>query len=146
MIVSGLLLQVKKQVAWVQPPTERGSAPDKEPVRSWPEILDACKQVEEPKIQDWSDVDRIDVRPSKGICKVQSTNGWEVQVDLATGDVLSTAYRRSDLIESLHDGSFFADAAKLWIFFPNGLILLALWITGAWLWFLPISRRKAKRA
>ncbi len=144
-IVSGLLLQVKKQVAWVQPPTQRGIQSDETPLLDWEAILQACKQLEEPEITGWSSIDRIDVRPGKGICKVQSTNGWEVQLDLASGQVLSAAYRRSDLIESLHDGSFFADAAKLWVFLPNGLVLLALWITGAWLWYLPISRRKPLR-
>ncbi|GAB5406615.1 MAG: hypothetical protein Aurels2KO_48460 [Aureliella sp.] len=145
-IVSGLLLQVKKQVAWVQPPTERGSESDQNPRQDWAAILDACKQLDEPEIDGWSSIDRIDVRPGKGMCKVQSKNGWEVQLDLASGEVLATAYRRSDLIESLHDGSFFADAAKLWVFLPNGIILLALWFTGAWLWYLPLSRRKATRS
>ncbi len=74
----------------------------------------------------WKDIERIDVRPGHGAAKVQCKNHWEVQIDLSTGDVLSSTYRRSDLIESLHDGSFFSDAAKLWIFLPNGLILLAL--------------------
>lgn len=144
-ILSGILLQVKKQVTWVQPETMKGSAPGESPTQDWPQLLKACKQLDAPKISQWSDVDRIDVRPSKGICKVQSKNGWEVQIDLATGDVISHAYRRSDLIESLHDGSFFADAAKLWIFLPNGIILLGLWISGAWLWYLPLGRRKSKR-
>lgn len=145
-IVSGILLQVKKQVTWVQPKTMKGSEPAEPPSQNWPQLLKACQTLDAPRISQWSDIDRIDVRPGKGICKVQAINGWEVQIDLASGKVLSHAYRRSDLIESLHDGSFFADAAKLWIFLPNGIILLGLWISGAWLWYLPLRKRRSKGA
>lgn len=144
-IVTGLLLQVKKQVPWVQPSTQRGQYSHERFDKSWQELLEIVRSVPEAQVGGWKDIERIDVRPSHGAAKVLCANRWEVQVDLATGEILSSAYRRSDLIESLHDGSFFSDAAKLWIFFPNGLILLALWITGAWLWWLPLSRRRATR-
>ncbi len=135
-IVTGLLLQVKKQVAWVQPPTQRGQYRNEHFDKSWQDILAIVKTVPEAQVGGWKDIERIDVRPSHGAAKVLCANRWEVQVDLSTGDILSSNYRRSDLIESLHDGSFFSDAAKLWIFLPSGLILLALWLTGAWLWWL----------
>jgi uncharacterized iron-regulated membrane protein len=144
-IASGLLLQVKKQVAWVQPPTKLGVTKDVAPGQSWFDILNAVRSLPESGVNDWSDIDRLDVRPSRGIVKVQCRNGWEVQLDLLAGSVLSSTYRRSDFIESLHDGSFFSGPAKLWIFLPNGLALLVLWLTGVWLWYLPI-RSKLKRA
>ena len=144
-IASGLLLQLKKHVAWIQPPTNQGAAQNAEPVQSWGDILSVVRGVPESGVKDWTDIDRLDVRPSRGIVKVQCRNGWEVQVDLQVGRVLSSTYRRSDLIESLHDGSFFSDSAKLWIFLPNGLILLVLWLTGLWLWYLPVQS-KSKRA
>ena len=143
-IASGLLLQVKKQVEWVQPPTKKGVQKN-EPVLSWEKILEASARVPEAAVTSWDDINRLDVRPGKGIVKVQCENRWELQIDLKTGDLLSSTYRRSDLIESLHDGSFFSDAAKLWVFLPNGLILFVLWGSGAWLWYLPISRKRAKR-
>jgi hypothetical protein len=72
--------------------------------------------------------------------KVWLQSGWEVQVDLDTGRVLQTAYRRSDLIESIHDGSFFAgDWTKLGIFMPCGVALLLMWLTGLWMFWLPFS-------
>ena len=83
-------------------------------------------------------------RPSRGIVKVRCKNRWEVQVDLHSGEILSSTRRRSDLIESLHDGSFFSDAAKLWIFLPNGLALFVLWVTGLWLWYLPLRTKRRK--
>ena len=60
--------------------------------------------------------------------------------------MLQASYRRSDLIESIHDGSFFADAAKLWVFLPAALILLGLWISGVYLWLLPHLVRRRRRA
>ncbi len=85
------------------------------------------------------------MRPGDGVAKVRSETGWEVQIDTATGEVLQVAVRRSDLIESLHDGSFFGDWAKLWIFLPAGLILLALWLSGMYLWALPWWAKSARR-
>ncbi len=147
-ITSGLLLQVKKQIPWVQPPSMKGSAKNKTPVQSWGNLLAVARSIPEAQIESWEDVDRIDVRPGKGTAKLQSRNRWELQIDLATGEILSSTYRRSDLIESLHDGSFFSDGAKLWVFLPNGLILFGLWLTGAWLWWIPLGakrRRLSKR-
>ncbi len=144
-ICSGLLLQVKKQVAWIQPPTQRGSSSDSKPEQTWEQLLQVAQTVPEAEISDWEDIDRIDVQPGKGIAKIQPKHSpWELQIDLASGELLSVKVRRSDWIERLHDGSLFSDAAKLWLFLPNGLVLLALWCTGLWLWVLPLTRRKSK--
>lgn len=143
-IVSGLFLQLKKEWAWVQPPTVRGSTTDL--VVDWDAVLAAAAGVEDAGIESWDDVDRIDVRPGKGMLKVRSTSRWEVQVDTATGEVLQASPRRSDLIESIHDGSFFAEGAKLWVFLPAALVLLGLWISGVYLWLLPHLVRRRRRA
>jgi uncharacterized iron-regulated membrane protein len=142
-IGTGLLLQLKKQLTWVQPATERGS--ESTPTLDWNQLLESVKSSSDANIQTWDDIDRIDVRPSKGVAKVRGKNRWEVQVDTATGKVLATNFRRSDLIESLHDGSFFADWAKVYVFLPNGVILLGLWISGAYLWWLPIGAKRKKK-
>ena len=143
-ILSGLVLQVKKQVAWVQPPNQRGEANNETPRLGWAEILAAVRHVPESEVQSWGDIDRLDVRPSRGIVKARCKNRWEVQIDLQTGHVLSSTERRSDLIESLHDGSFFSDTAKLWVFLPNGIALLVLWLSGVWLWYLPHLAKRRK--
>ena len=39
--------------------------------------------------------------------KVRAKNNWEIQLDLEKGTILKTAFRRSDIIEQLHDGSWF---------------------------------------
>jgi hypothetical protein len=138
-IATGLLLQLKKQLPWVQPTEQKGSGT---PTLSLPMILEIAATVPHAGISRWEHIDRIDVRPSKGILKVVGTNRWELQLDVETGRVLQTAYRRSDLIESIHDGSFFHDKVKLFVFLPVAFIVFGLWITGIYLWLLPYMARR----
>ena len=78
--------------------------------------------------------------------KVWLHNGYEVQVDLGTGAILQTAYRRSDFIESIHDGSFFAgDWTKLGLFLPTGICVLLLWLGGLWMWWVPFAAKRRRR-
>jgi uncharacterized iron-regulated membrane protein len=143
-IVTGLILLLKKDVAWIQPPTQRGCSTELD--LSFDQILEIAQTVPEAEIKSWEDIDRLDVRPSKGMLKVRGVNQWEVQIDAESGEILQVAFRRSDFIESLHDGSFFHDRVKLWLFLPSALILLALWMTGIYLFLLPyLIRRKRKR-
>jgi hypothetical protein len=142
---SGLLLQVKKQWSFVQPPEHRGGA--SEPKIELSGILNALKSMPDVNVKNWDDVDRIDVRPKKGVAKVLLKTGYEVQVDLADGRILQTAYRRSDLIESVHDGSFFGGHyLKLGLFLPTALGLLLMWLSGVWMFWVPFSVKWKKKA
>ncbi len=140
---TGVLLLLKKEFDWIQPPTKRGSG--RELSLSFDEILAAARDVPEAEVDDWDDVDRLDVRPSRGMLKVRCRNGWEVQLDSASGAVLQVAYRRSDVIESLHDGSFFHDAVKLWVFLPSAVVLAVLLVTGIYLFVLPYLAKWKRR-
>lgn len=142
-IATGLLLLLKKEFAWIQPPTQRGVS--EEPQLSFERILEIAKSVPEAQIESWGDVDRLDVRPGKGVVKVRAENRWEIQLDSQSGEILQRAYRRSDLIESIHDGSFFHSKAKLWVFLPCAVILLTLWASGICLFLLPILSRRRRR-
>ena len=143
-VVTGLMLQVKKQVPWVQPTESRGAG--KTPTATFDQFLAACRTVPEAGVSSWDDVTRLDVRPGKGLVKVQTASGYEVQVDAGTAAVLRVAYRRSDLIESFHDGSVFGEPVKLGVFLPTGVALLLLWATGVYLFVLPrwVRWRKAR--
>lgn len=141
-IASGLLLQLKKQLDFVQPPEQKGTAAGVATALTLPEILARVQTVPEAGIRTWADIDRVDIRPSKNMLKVVSMTRWEVQLDLATAEILQVAYRRSDLVESIHDGSWFHPIAKLGVFLPAGAIVLGLWITGLYLWLLPYWTKK----
>ena len=80
-IATGLLLQLKKQLPWVQPPEQRTS--HTVPSVTMPQVLAAAQAVPQAGIRSWDDIERVDVRPSKGIAKVIGHSRWELQVDLA---------------------------------------------------------------
>ena len=143
-LITGMMLQWKKHAAWIQPPTQRGVAV--EPTIPFDQILTIATSVEEAGIDDWRDVDRLDVRPGRGIVKVRSNSRWEIQIDTQTGEVLHSAARRSDLIERLHDGSFFSEGVKLGVFFPSAVVLTLMWATGIYLFLLPYLSRRKRRA
>ncbi|MEL6371119.1 MAG: PepSY domain-containing protein [Pseudomonadota bacterium] len=143
-ISTGLLLILKKQIDWVQPPTVAGSEQTAIPVLTIEELFEAAQSVEELELNSWQELSRVDFKPGKGTVKFVAANNWEAQVDTSTGEVLQVAYRRSDVIEALHDGSFFAGWAKLYIFFPSGMILLVMWGTGVYLFVLTRWKRAAK--
>ena len=139
-IGSGLLLLLKKEVDWIQPPTQQGVSG--EPSIGFDRILSVARAIPEAEIESWADVDRLDVRPDRGLVKVRAHSGIEAQIDTSTGEVLQVMRRRSDLIESIHDGTWFHDRVKLWVFLPSALILLFLWCTGLYLWFKPVLAKR----
>ena len=145
-IASGLLLQVKKEFDWIQPPTQKvQKGQNSTPTLPFEEVLDAVKQVPQVNLSTWDDIDRLDVRPGKGIIKVRGKNHWEVQLDAQSGDVLQVAYRRTDTIEAIHDGSWFFEGAKLWLFLPAALLLFVLWVTGLVMLYTTLKSKYRKK-
>ncbi len=142
MIIAGIFLMLKKDIEWIQPATQRSEmASAQVPDTSLAELYAAAAAIEELEITSWDQFDRIDIRSDRGIAKFIAPNRWEAQIDLVTLDVLSLEYRRSDLFEQIHDGSFFADWIKTFIFLPVGVVLLVLWATGIWLFLEPYLKR-----
>ena len=100
-IVTGIFLQLKKDVVWIQPETTTGQISN-DPSISFEQILDIAKTIKEAEISSWEDIDRLDVRIGKGIVKVRSNNRWEIQIDTHSGEVTQVEYRRSELIEQFY--------------------------------------------
>ena len=145
--LTGIFLAWKKNVATIQPPTQRGVSKN---LGEWKsiEVLGTNAVIaflkQNPSAKD-VEIERMDIRPSKGIVKVLLNQGWwEVQVDGSTGEVLSIARRHSDWIEALHDGSIVSDLFKLISMNLLGFGLLILIMTGLWLWYGPRLIRKIK--
>src|SRR5687768_11971714 len=99
LIGSGLLLQMKKHWAWVQPVEHRGST--KAPVIELSDILRASKGHRHPNVavESWEDIKGLDVRPDRGVAKATLQNDCEAQGDPGTGRIMQVAYRRSDWVE-----------------------------------------------
>ena len=106
--------------------------------------LDAVSTVKEANISTWDDIERIDIRPDKGIAKIKSKNNWEIQIDIETSEIYASNYRRSDIIESIHDGSFFSEIVKYGWFLPSGILLLTLSLTGIYMFFIPILKKRKR--
>ena len=146
--VTGVLLALKKDIDIIQPPTQKGVSKD---LVEW-KPLDEISAIAEKALhetypeQKENPIDRLDVRPSKGIVKILFEEGnWEVQIDGKSGEVKSIEKRYSDWIESLHDGSIISDGFKLVSMNFLGIGLLFLIATGLWLWYGPRRVRKRKK-
>ena len=129
-IVTGILLQLRKPVDWIQPPTAKGSQ-KYQPTVALEQVLTEVKTVPQMQVNNWSDLKLLDLRPKKGIIKVRNHNNLETQVDATTGEILQTAQRRNDFLVKMHD--FSAWNARLWLGLPVKLGFLVIFLTGLYL-------------
>lgn len=144
---TGILLGWKKNVNMLQPPEHKGTSTNLGAWVSLDEIVNSASHAVDSVVGHSMEVDKLDVRPSKGIIKVLFNEGyWEVQVDGATGKSLSVMQRHSDWIEHIHDGSIIGDVFKITYTNLLGWGLLTLAISGFWLWYGPKVVRKIKQS
>ncbi|WP_318311514.1 PepSY domain-containing protein [Flagellimonas crocea] len=153
--ISGLLLGWKKNSnGYIIPKTQKGTTADLKqwlPVDSLHTI--ACTTLHSEVSPNLSlEIDRIDMRKEKGSVKFVFVDSfYEIQLDGATGKVLSIGKRRSDFLENVHDGSIIDDYlgtdgyVKLFYTSVMGISLLIFTITGFWLWYGPKRMRKANK-
>jgi uncharacterized iron-regulated membrane protein len=144
--VTGFLLLVKKDYAWIQPPTQLGTERPLEGLLTMEQLWRVVEEQGHPDFATPDDIDRVDVRLGKFVYKVRSEHNYtEMQVDAGSGEVLSIETRRSDWIEQLHDGSLFGDTMHGWIMPILAVSLIYLVFSGLWLWLAPILRRRSRR-
>ncbi|SMD44306.1 PepSY-associated TM region [Aquiflexum balticum DSM 16537] len=98
-------------------------------------------------------IDRVDVRPDKGIAKIVFKKHFtEIQIDGFSGEVLSIKQRNSDLVEKIHDGSILdflmetdSESSKIIYSTLTSLGLIFLCITGFYLWYNPRKMKRLKK-
>lgn len=148
--ITGLLLGWKKQ-AGLLPPTQKGELT---PPARWIS-LDSIQNIAQHYAQikgKSPEIDRIDVRPQKGVAKIVFVSHFtELQIDCTTGKIVSESTRTSDIIEKIHDGSILDFAAKtdndpIKLIYTSllGMGLILLTFSGFFLWYNPIKMRKSK--
>ncbi|MFN8343801.1 MAG: PepSY domain-containing protein [Spirosomataceae bacterium] len=148
--ITGLLLGWKKQTGLL-PPTKKGELA---PTTQWIS-LDSIQNIAQRYAiakGELPEIDRIDIRPQKGVAKIVFvTHFTELQIDCTNGKIVSEARRNSDIIEKIHDGSIIDfwvktdnDPIKLVYTSLLGIGLILLTVTGFFLWYNPIRMRKAK--
>lgn len=149
--VTSILLAWKKKVELL-PPTTKSISEIKENWISPSEMIFVAQGVMD-SLGESAEVDRIDIRPDKGIAKVTfKTHFSEVQVDGFSGEVLSVDTRHSDWIEKVHDGSiidFYADSdetSKLIYSTLTSIGLILMSLSGFYLWYFPKRIRKLKKS
>jgi uncharacterized iron-regulated membrane protein len=144
---TGLLLGWKKQSGLLQPPTQNGTSTLSD---NWLTInqigIKAIEAISRKVGHATYEIERIDIRPQKGVGKVLFKRGyWEVQIDLASGKVLSVEKRYSDLIEQIHDGSILSESFKFISMNALSIMIIFSIFSGLWMWYGPRRIRKFKR-
>lgn len=144
--ITGLLLLVKKEFAWIQPPVavgEPGATADLQPL---PAVIDTVLALGLPEFETEADITRIDFRPQERVHKVISVHDHcEVQVCAMTLRTSGPNARRSDFIEELHDGSWFGGFAHSTVMPVVAIILLYLATSGYVMWLYPKFKRRRSR-
>ena len=151
--ITGLLLGWKK-ITGLLAPTQKGISTN---AATWLTI-DSLQKLAAQYLNDSVDnrlsveLDRIDIRPSKGIVKfVFIDHYWGLQIDCTSGKLLHIEKRNSDFIEDIHDGTIldkvFGTGEKSMLGYTTimGLSLFLLTVTGFWLWYGPKRLRKNKK-
>jgi uncharacterized iron-regulated membrane protein len=152
--LTGLLLGIKKNTGLLAP-TKKGVSANMAhwlPMHSLTNIAVKAFKDSISATED-AELDRIDIRPDKGIAKFTFKNGyWGVQLDCTNGKLLLIEKRKSDFIEDLHDGSildslFGTSGEQIKIVYTTimGLSLLLLVVSGFWLWYGPKRIRYKRR-
>ncbi|MFC3415023.1 PepSY-associated TM helix domain-containing protein [Algoriphagus hitonicola] len=146
--ITSILLAWKKKVELL-PPTLQTEVVD----GTWilPSEMVKIGEQEMQKLGLDPSVDRLDVRPDKGVVKIKFKSHFtEVQLDGFSGKVLSVETRHSDWIEKVHDGSildFYTtgnEGAKLTYSTLTALGLIFMSFSGYYLWYYPKLIRKLK--
>jgi uncharacterized iron-regulated membrane protein len=142
--VTGCLLQIKKWIPAIQPVSQKSPSGVLSVPIAWPALLESIKGVPEAKVSAWKDIQVLDVRPALGVARARSKTGYEVQVDLATGAVLSAAPRYSSWLIEIHEGAVFGDLVRNGVFVPTAFAILALSLSGIWLLYRHYRKPRRK--
>jgi uncharacterized iron-regulated membrane protein len=145
-IASGTILHLRRVVPWIQPPVAKGvpGQPKLEINAVFDLILKNSALRDERQLSSWSDIKSIEYKPNNGVWSLRSKSNFEVQVDANSGAIVSAAPRRSIWLIQLHEGSLFGDVFLWLVFFPTGLLLVVLEVSGAYLLWDSWKRKRSK--
>lgn len=90
-----------------------------------------------------SGIDRMDVRPDKGLIKVRfnDTRITEVTLALHDGALLVMGLRNDSFLEQLHSGDVFGSEGYLLSDMAAAALILLL-LSGFWMWLYPHSKAR----
>ncbi len=145
-IVTGIFIQVRRQVDWIQPPTQKTKT--KYDVRiTYDQIIQNAKSAPQMSVSGWEDIYLLDLRPNKGIVKVRTNTRWEAQMDLVTGQTIQVMKRHNDWLTLIHEGvwatPFNVDEGinlRHNVFLLANIVFTFLLVSGFWMLLKPIRR------
>jgi uncharacterized iron-regulated membrane protein len=137
--VTGILLNHKAALGFM-PDVSHEASGEFTTALSIAQLAAAAKQAVDPEVAS-SGIDRMDVRPSKGLIKVRFDDRrvMEVTLDIHSGEVLQVGERNDVFLEKLHSGEIFGG---FWTLLSDAAAVLVLFLlgTGYWLWLYPKTR------
>ena len=149
--VTGILLALK-DVLHLKPEIVNTDSPNDSTWISLKEIDSISKDYIYNKFELDTVIDRIDVRPTKGVAKVLFSNHFtELQIDVSSGKILSVSSRVDTIIEKIHDGSiidYFITKSNISKITYSSLLsigLIFMSISGFFLWYLQKKLKSRKQ-
>ena len=149
--VTGILLALK-DVLHLKPEIVITDSPNDSTWISLKEIDSISKDYIYNKLELDTVIDRIDIRPTKGVAKVLFSNHFtELQIDVSSGKILSVSSRVDTIIEKIHDGSiidYFITKSNISKITYSSLLsigLIFMSISGFFLWYLPKKLKSRKQ-
>jgi uncharacterized iron-regulated membrane protein len=141
--VTGFFLAMKDRFAFMRPPVQDAAKLERvEEILPVSQVLSIAFGAGHAELSEVGEVDRVDYRPGDNVFKVVSKDGYrEVQVDGTQGSIVSDAFRNDQMMEDIHDMSFFADLAHGYLLPTVAIGLLLLSLSGIVIFITPIVRR-----
>lgn len=147
-IITGVILQLRKPVDFIQPNIHYGVA-RYQPIASLEAILESVKAEPKMKVSGWQDIQIYDLRPKAGVIKVRTYAEMEAQVDAKTAEVLNVQQRYNDILTLMHEGSTWGMRRN--VFLIAGVLMLILTVVGCFLIYqvakgkISSSQKRARR-
>ena len=140
---TGFFLALKGQFAFMRPPVMPTSELESaKAILPLADVLQIAFDAGQHELDELKDVDRVDFRPGDNVFKVVSKTGYrEIQVDGTRGTIVSNAKRNDQLMEDLHDMSYFAEATHEFVLPAVAVMLFLLSTSGIVIFSVPIVRR-----
>lgn len=141
--VTGFFLAMKGRLAFMRPPVQDAAKLERiQDILPVAHVLQIAFGAGHPELSEIGEVDRVDYRPGDNVFKVVSKEGYrEVQVDGTKGTIVSDAFRNDQLVEDIHDMSFFAELMHAYLLPTVAVILFLLSMSGIVIFLTPVVRR-----
>ena len=142
-LFTGVLIQYKDQIPAMQPEKIPSTNLDTALQKNWSieSLVEIAKRQHPELVKVPEDIRVIDIRPNLGTARLRTSNYFEIQIDLSSGQILKTAPRYVGWMISLHEGALLGSGFRFGFWAPIGVLSLFLALSG----FLLLVRKGRRR-